>query len=344
MVLSFGQWLKHRFRGHRTLSTFLAIPIVASTLLGIAQKWLELGFYSLASTALQLACILFVIGVGAFRKSKEWSPPDEAIEESKSAYKAVRQFNKCWMALWISWAALYCVLLIKEVCKVAIDIPELVMSILDCTEHLGSESASAACFLLFFVLAFRTVNVGDSKGMGIPWSIAIVYVIVSIIVYGFFKFVEFEAGLTVFEIVSAFLGGLILMLFIGRLDDRIILAPFWCIGIMYAYPLLQILFGFTKIQSDSLPDDFSGFLSNMKVVLLSLALPFKLLLFVLVRWMLEEGILFWYMKVGRNLMDHGFEKVSDLLTHEFDGAGYPLDEDTLMAQPDEFDTPESLFD
>jgi hypothetical protein len=89
--------------------------------------------------------------------------------------------------------------------------------------------------------------------------------------------------------VAGFAGGVALALLVGRLESDFIKPPIWLIAALYFYSVIQGAHGTFRTTV------------RMERLLLSLALPLKCLLLMLVAWFLESDRLLSYMRAVRGL-------------------------------------------
>lgn len=212
---------------------------------------------------------------------------------------AINQFYHVWTYLWVSWLALYLVLTAFQIS------PDSNTSVVHQWQNLITNffnNISTIFFLMAYViLSERTVlSGGDTKPL--PWGKFIAGLIV--ITGAEFASAQFELRVhgsiaqasMIFEWVSGVGAAVSIALFVGRLESKTIDPPRGLVVMLYFYAAIQVAW-----------PAFPG-ATRLTLVVLSLALVLKCLLFLFVAWLLQSGVLMYYMTRQRMLLNTGKEE------------------------------------
>lgn len=313
---AFGRWLLQQYRRWfvilPSLASLGALATVISAVLNLIQsQWFRHGLFL---AQLMLCCLLLIL-----------IPPTRADARiSGRAAKATEQFLEAWKRLWLFWIMLYGIFLLRETltsflaarpgpCQQLFatyhdsKIPSNVMPQLwSCDWYLSTWKAAwgwmldvannlqtLSLVMLYLVVTKSTVD-PKQKDSKLPWAagigvLAAISLLHLIVVFGsamqspFILSPErFEVARKIFTWSSGFFAGIAIALVVGRFDSKNIDPPTWAVVLLYTYALIQVPWGAFETTS------------AMEPVIISAALLLKCLLFLFVAWLLETGILFFF--------------------------------------------------
>lgn len=242
--------------------------------------------------------------------SKRRTPIEEVIEEvgkqSEAATKEVSdafpleiyskanessmRFSRMWRLAWLAWAILYFVLS-------CIVLKALISGTSLTPVHNGARGWLEEWFPLinlfnnlstvFLIMCYRELTFPtESKEEGPQFMIVFLAVII-----GFIATIEFIGGsndtLRPIAVVTGWVGGFaagaVIALLTGRLESKLINPPLYITVILYLYASIQatITLFATNIE--------------LMIIITSAAFLFKVILFLLVRWLLSSGVLIFYL-------------------------------------------------
>ena len=235
--------------------------------------------------------VLFLIGAPSIL------PPFQQKPEFQDAVVASKQFALLWYFVWVLFFALYATWSYywPEISAGEESLPvHLVVDAL----NLGT---SALLFICYLAMVLRSVP--DNH---LAWFRVVFRVFIFVVIF------IFAEGLTAkyfpdapgtfgkqayFDAVQGLLSGVGIALLVGRLESKLIDTPRWIVAALYAYAVLQIAYPVLTVNN---PEKSLIFL-----LLTSLALLLKVLLFWEFRRIITSGVLAYYMFEYRRLLDAG---------------------------------------
>lgn len=304
----FWPWLGHTRKRLLSVWASLGISVLLATGKQIydwlgnpdSHLWAWVVKYAAAmpSTITFLAiCVLVLVG---------WnlrSPHSRgALERS---HEAVKQFHYLWVMQWCLWLCLYGLLAFHAILQ--INHPETktlpVNLFLSVAEDVFSNAQTTLFVICYLVLSRETLAESAATKKFRPtkfWMPAMALLVMAI-------FTELVAASVIgetqqFTIVTRSLIGLAsavgMAMFVGRLESRFFGAPASVIVALYFYAALQVFYVLFELpQDEALPEWVAQAYSALmlvKPIVVALALPLKVLLFLVVYWALTTGRLLFY--------------------------------------------------
>lgn len=201
----------------------------------------------------------------------------------KRALIELRRFNKNWSFVWWGWASLYGYWIVKALLlEQGINTDNYIILVgIECFFY---EISSLFIFLSFTIIYFQKEN----KSIPIWKFIFVLLFIVTLITKMSLTFAGFKPDDSlqiILNIISGLLGGLAIILLVGRLDSHYLAVPFWIIVFLYFYGLIQYSI-----------NDFEH--TMVKVIMLNVALVGKSLLVILFAWLASTNRLLYYFIVS----------------------------------------------
>jgi hypothetical protein len=252
-------------------------------------------------------------------------PSTRLSAETNTAFATSRQFLTGWRALWLTWLVAYSASTILLWIALLNNVQEYPApgSPWHVFAHFTLDVlflASTACLLVcYLVMSMRTIA-QDTAGQGVSSqdnaSINL-FQIVSIIFFLAVGLPIIEAILSsvgvsasdFFDPLYGLLSGTIAALFVGRLESKYIDLPRKIIVLLYAYAVLQMSYG--VIDSPLICGAEQRQL--IAVLVVSLALFSKVLLFWSVRRIIVNKYLTYYMFEFRKLLNEGAEERASVI-------------------------------
>ena len=285
-IADFNRWLRNLYRR-------AAIIVPAGF---AAVSWL-FGAYTVASRSVDghgLRIALFAFQMLVCMVLLFLIPKPRADQNiSRRAAAATEQFIEAWERLWLCWVLLYLVFCAKETC--AIIAPAAATSpYWSCGLNLANNLQTMVLVMVYLVIAKSTVDPNRTTSR-LPWNrgiallafatalhllatVAAVYVPVASALRAIIDF-----AVICIPWASAIASGLAMALVVGRLDSKFANPPTWAVTLLYLYALIQVLW--ERFGQDPV----------VEIVVISAALMLKCLLFLVVAWMLQSGVLFFYL-------------------------------------------------
>ena len=324
----FSQWFFNKLKKSRNLIGGLGIVsnAIFSVLLKLKESNLavlhmqgRLPLYEKVSYAVHASVILLILVrfVSISPKCDERHFP--AVSE------AGKQFDHFWKGAWASWFFLYLCTFLQKF----LDPAGQVRALSDIACNLMNNLSAYFFFMCYFVLARRTVDtamveasselnyhrvwrlpfnfvlaqqrgvkVVSIKGISMPltsmalpseWCFVIPIGLAAIELIFYSHGLSDMRAMHILTWSYGCVGGMILALFVGRLDSTRIGPPLWILAMLYFYAVIQASWGVFLKQE------------NVHLAMTNIALPLKLVLASLVYWLYDEGILLYYLKNAREV-------------------------------------------
>ena len=281
----------------RWLAAILAIGQALWTIYNFVSVHIfQLPIPSLASVG-QAALVTHAIAVLFLIGAPSIPPPFQQKPEFHEAVVATKQFALLWYFVWVLFFALYA---IWSYYWTEISAGEESLPV-----HLAVDSLNLATSALLFIcyLAMVLRSVPDNH---LAWFRVVFRVFIFVVIF------IFAEGLTAkyfpdapgtfgrqayFDAVQGLLSGVGIALLVGRLESKLIDTSRWIVAALYAYAVLQIAYPVLTVNN---PEKSLVFL-----LLTSLALLLKVLLFWEFRRIVTSGVLTYYMFEYRRLLEAG---------------------------------------
>lgn len=287
---SFGTWLIFLGRKAFAITTIGSIISVALSLLRVIPPlpphWKDyLPLIVPSFQAIVIAVLLFLI-----------PSPRQHSKNFPETTAAVNQFYHVWTYLWLSWLILYVILAAFKLDPISKTL--FIETWQSLIRNFFNNISSVFFLMAYVILSERTVLPGGHT-KPLPWGKFIaVLIIVSAAEFAATQLDLQVDGSTilstqVFQWISGVGAAVAIALFVGRLESKTIDPPRGLVVTLYFYAAIQVAWPNFLIQN------------KLEVVILSLALILKCLLFLFVAWLLQSGVLMYYMTRQRRLLDVG---------------------------------------
>jgi small basic protein len=285
-------------------------------------------------TALQLLVITFIVVTLVFRHGlPDLHPPTHPKREKEDfprAKKAAQQFSTFWFYTWVSWLFLYSAFVLITL-KISLGIDAFSWNLI---KDLFALLASSGLYFCYRVMTKPTVAPDDQH-----WHEEVTLVLVACFCviglqgYATAHAVDVARMQYYFEAFEGLLSGIGLALLIGRFAGRLIAFPPVIVAALYAYAVIQILLpsltspvpihpavietlghAVKKALDPAVLKALDSAVTALdataqkafemdSLVFISMALIFKIILFVEVRSAMQKGILTYYMLEYKILND-----------------------------------------
>jgi hypothetical protein len=225
--------------------------------------------------------------------------PRQNAKKFPETTAAIIQFYHVWTYLWVSWLALYLVLAAFQISPVSDT--SIIHPWQSLITNFFNNISTIFFVMAYVILSERTVlSGGDTKPL--PWGKFVAGLIV--ITGAEFGIAQFEVRMhgsaaqttMIFEWISGVAAAVSIALFVGRLESKTIDPPRALVVALYFYAAIQVAWA-------SFPNA-----ARLTLVVLNLALVLKSLLFLFVAWLLQSGVLMFYMTRQRKILDTGKEE------------------------------------
>ncbi|HVR07129.1 MAG TPA: hypothetical protein VMW75_03715 [Thermoanaerobaculia bacterium] len=265
---------------------YLPSTITASSKLPIGSPLLA---ERIAVAVLLLQSVVVLLLFLFIPKVPQLAPSEGENEDlSRRVQNGAEEFADLWGRAWMLWALLYFVLGIGALLRLWF--PGLDFSLLTPLKNFMNNVQT-----VFFVMCFRELRY-PTHGKPSPLFPAISFVALLgvceavMLIPGIPKSAH-DAGVTlsqVFGWVTGCAGGVAIALVAGALESKMLNAPRRMITLLYVYASIQG--AFTVVGRDPYPS----------LIFTSLAFVLKLLMFALMAWFIESGVILFYF---RKMMD-----------------------------------------
>lgn len=284
--LTFGGWIQTERR--RVVPAVLFLLLAVLTIIATAQRWFAIPETWRESLEPLLPAASYVIHavVALGLLFVATAHPREDEERSPEATTALRHFHRIWRALWLSWVLLYVLFLAQELYLqfgtqgVSQETSALVLRVAAICLS-GAHNLSLLFVLLCYLLLAR-------PRAPIPWTPWAGVLLVVTAFEAISRFAESQFT-TVMLWASGFIAGTTLALFVGRLESHRIKTPRAIIALLYGYAAIQISWAIFEAEP------------TIRLTMTSAALPLKFLLFLVVHWAMQSGLMLYY--IDRTMKD-----------------------------------------
>lgn len=284
-------WLRKYWKSWRVQAA--AVGVGLPTILHLFKRilgseeflaFLRSEFFSLSLLVLQLTvCLILLLAI---------QDPRTSFSKARRASKAAEQFKTAWMVLWSSWVLIYLAFSILALLNIYLAFDESQLYPYGLAGlNLFNNIQTVALFMCYLVLARPTAVTVAKEPPGLPWLkgliIAIIFFATEIICVLILSAsdVKVDQVRDLFGLLSGLAAGLIMAMLVGRLDSKYLGIPTSIIVLLYFYVVLQVTW----------PTFFDGDEARYRDLILSLALAFKSIFFIVVHWLFERGILLYYL-------------------------------------------------
>lgn len=200
----------------------------------------------------------------------------------KTALQVAQEVHSWLWCTWLCWFGLYLfkmtVALLPTAFNISMDSPWL-----GHLENLLGNASSVTIFWAYWDLTRNTHNLATSKRMSLTPQFVTILLLVPLFLLDVFLRTE-GAPQSYRDLLSGFLSVFALALFLGRLESQLIRAPLPLMLVNYCYVGLQTAYPL-------LPEGNKLFATLAYIA----AMWLKLGLFMLVVWLLESGVLLYYL-------------------------------------------------
>jgi hypothetical protein len=213
---------------------------------------------------------------------------------SQRASRAMEQFIEAWERLWLAWVLLYLVFCAQGACGLIFGETVKESPYWGPGLNLVNNLQTLVLMMLYIVLTKSTVDLNRSSSR-LPWSQGLALLafvtavdLVATVARAYAPTDGAAASLIHFAAkampwATAFASGAAMALVVGRLDSKFANPPTWAVILLYLYALIQVLW--ERFETSPL----------LVTAILSAALVLKCLLFLVVSWMLQSGVMFFYL-------------------------------------------------
>jgi hypothetical protein len=232
--------------------------------------------------------------------------PDPLTQGRKpEASAAVRQLCKHWWWFWTSFIALYLVFFLQAMMKWDLQwiLPTAGAAPIPAWSVARNFLNNISTFLLVVcyailnnVVVATDVDVLNENYTPLRLPLLRVIGLLSVVVFTVSELLYHSYGQSLamydrhlFSWVSGFIGGVALALLVGRLQSKYLAPSMALVAALYAYAVIQGAMGAFEIRP------------LLQISLLTFAFGLKCLLFMFVAWMLESGVLLFYIDELRNV-------------------------------------------
>jgi hypothetical protein len=317
LPLTFPKWLGQERRRLWPMVVFAAgLPAVITPILRnipLPGYWPDSRWHNLISLACNLVALLVILAFA-------WQDPFTSRSKEPQASEVVLNFHACWCLFWLSLLVMYMVLIAQELMTQLNGASEVSvgMEVLTLAANFAGNLANLFLLLCFLVLARR--NSDPRRLQWVAWCAVLVVVTLAEVI-----FVMVSSGANsrlppppvasparfMIDLVYSFAGAISLALLIGRLESKFILAPLWVVGVLYCYAIIQVVFPicdhvpkwFKDVDSPTRLSLIEHTLRSLETGLYGAAAVLKVVLFLFVSWMLQTGVLLYYVCGVHSLED-----------------------------------------
>lgn len=302
---SFQSWMVRLGRKAMLISTAGPLVSFAASLVKNAEPLPRV--WQIALPVLVPACQAVIISLLIYLLPR----PRTDKEDYPVASAACEQFYHCWCFLWVSWLALYVVLAAIELAR---GVAEIYVE--------PWESGIANFFnnvpTVFIVAAYLILSESTVKPNGqsqpVPYASLVGTLVIVTGAEMVFTLIELStidtipafanlASVRTFRWVSGIAACVAIALLVGRLEGKTIDAPRWVVVLLYLYAAIQV--AWAAFSQDSW----------LMLILLNVALLLKCCLFLFVAWLIQTGMLLYYMEKVRLQVDSGSIERKEFLQH-----------------------------
>ena len=206
-------------------------------------------------------------------------------------------FFRCGIGLLVSWLIFYGCMAIVALLRlhgVKVDDPGVTILI----------NALYRLPILMILMLLCTIRSGKivRSAAELPWLpwFLVVLVLTFLDVVAQLYSDEWASGPLFVQSGTSLVEGVGIAMLVGRFDSRLIPAPMAVIPLLYIYAAIQTLFALTP-----------GHAELYLITLLVAALLLKGLLFLFVSWLLQEGVLDYFLSTSRNLEAESLRKLRE---------------------------------
>lgn len=284
-----GAWLLSSRRRRLFSSIGLGLPLLLSVARSVppVEDWRWLNPTLVGLQALTIAVLVILL-------------PHPAVDKMQSprATVAAEQFSHWWRLLWFFWLAQYLMMFSRELYVAVLPnhLPKWVEALGRSVLNPVSNLTTIAILISYYILTTKTVRVTEEaiEPMRLPWDKAVAVALLLAVAEVAVRLNEaisprliqgFPHNFAVmFDWITGIAAGLVIALFVGRIDSRYIGLPSPVIAALFVYSVIQT--AWASLDNGPLT----------RIVVVNLALALKLLLYCVVYWMFKSGMLLYYLE------------------------------------------------
>jgi hypothetical protein len=262
----------------------------------INPKQVEIGLYVL-QTAIIGVLLVFMPHLPKMKRN----------DETKNAISASHQFLLFFNLVWLAWFFFYFFGMIVRGARVELPISTPGGMALHLSGDVLNLTSSAFIFFCYVVMAEPTVG-KDNPDHGwfhdrgwFQTVSAVFFVIVVLIMMEAVTTTTSQGSGTFFDALYGLLSGVTIALFAGRLQSMLIGLPFWPVTAIYAYAVLQFAYPVISTATPPASDEVVLQATLPTILVVTLALLFKIVLFREVRRIVVNRTLTYYMLEVREM-------------------------------------------
>lgn len=195
------------------------------------------------------------------------------VDYKRAVNKTLRQFSWFWFLCWIFWFIFYFFLFLKML--------ELITFPTSALQNFLNNTSS-----LMFAFMYMTLSVSTSKYTAINWiqfGLIIMLITVTEVIFGN------DGNAFYFKLISGLFSCVAMAAFVGSINSKFINIPSGLILLLYIYSAIQ--FGYIFLDKQVTGSTIDPFLS---LLILSLALILKIILFLVITWVIDTGRLLYF--------------------------------------------------
>lgn len=305
--LTFGGWLRARSTRMIALLGSLGVVPFAKWLQGVAESS---GTQPVITTWLSehasvippsVTCLVLVLMLFLSLEGPLLSPDPQRAR----AYKVTQQFHGWWRAQWLVWSIFYLGLAMQAYFRLdpnaAVPTPAAIYG--SVALNFLNNMQTGLFLVAYLVLSIETVKQHEDRfDSTLYWM----PVLIAVAVASGLELVLRLSGADVYlvsvgaKLFAGFSGAVCMALLIGRVESRFFGLHGGVIAILYFYAALQILaIAFDLPRGAHVPP----LLTATEPFVIAIALPLKVLLFLVVYWALHSGRMLFYVEKFRHVME-----------------------------------------
>jgi hypothetical protein len=280
----FGRWLRLRWQ-----------PLANAAILTLLYGCLVFCYFFahwFPEALLHLSQGLFILYLSL------WIPAPTISDRNPEDADAVRTWSFLWLAFWGSWVLLYLGFFIQDFFPYRLA-PSSAVAVSGDSNNIWIiavhffNNLNTCLLILCFYLLYDPPDPSSEARMDPPKRLVLAgalgagAIVLFTLLDIWFWLLGWKSAAEGADWVSGFAGGIGFAMLVGRLESKYINAPILLIVLLYIYAVIQ--------------GGMGGFGTRpvLKVALLAFAFFLKCLLFLLIAWILESGLLLSYMREVR---------------------------------------------
>ncbi|MFZ0272494.1 MAG: hypothetical protein WB524_22960 [Acidobacteriaceae bacterium] len=230
-------------------------------------------------------------------------------EKVDIARRASTQFAHYWIGVWAAWAALY---LLWFFIARGSAFPEPTSYLLPDMFNLLSGSFFVLCYLIMVLHSVPPpANVNWAQKVTAVFVVSAGILVVEVMLSS-----GFQVASSPMEIVhgtEGLLVGIAMALFVGRLESGFVHSSRWVVAALYGYAVIQMSWSGLDVKGIANGGPNASDWALRFLLITSIALGLKVLLYTHVHSLVQSGDLTYYMLEYRNLKDEGLKNKQAVL-------------------------------